>query len=413
MPQAPSLLWLLPFAAQLLAIALLPLGAPHWWESNLRKLALSAALSIPVLAFYGIHQPEALAHTAREYFSFVVVLAGLFVVAGGVLLEGDLEATPTTNLALLATGGILASVIGTTGASMLLIRPLLSTNQQRRHVAHTVVFFIFIVSNIGGCLTPLGDPPLFLGYLRGVPFTWTLRLFPEWLFTSLALLGIYAVWDTRLYRREPPERVRLDRQQVRPLTIAGSHNLGLLVLLIAAIAWLQSPWRELAVAVVALLSWRFTSPRIHIDNRLSLHPIAEVAAIFAGIFVTMLPALDVLAAYSDRMTLSTPWHYFWTTGTLSAWLDNAPTYLTFLTLAQSQGLTNEVVGIPHDVLTGISLGAVMMGAMTYIGNAPNLMVRSVAESQGVRMPSFGGFLLYSGAVLLPLFLILSLLFLRC
>ncbi len=408
----PSLIWIAPFAALLAVLALVPLVAAEWWESNGRKLLVSAVLSAPILVLYLMHDPEALEHAAIEYVSFVVLIGGLFFVAGGVMLEGDLEATPLTNATFLALGALLASAIGTTGASMLLIRPLLSTNKERRFVVHTLVFFIFIVANVGGCLTALGDPPLFLGYLRGVPFLWTLRLWPAWLFATGTLLAIYFVWDTVLHQREPPERIRLDRATIKPLHIGGAHNLALIVAVVAATVLLPSPWRELGTLAIVLVSWRTTSTHLYHANRFSLHPILEVAAVFVGIFITMLPALALLREHGDAFTLERPWQYFWATGLLSTFLDNTPTYLTFLTLGQSQGLANDVVGVPHGVLTGISLGAVMMGANSYLGNGPNFMVRAIAEQRGIKMPSFGAFMLYSTAVVIPVFVALSWLFLR-
>lgn len=408
----PSYLWVVPFGGLLLCLALIPLFAPTWWESNLRKLLISVAFGAPVLALYLLRDPTAVEHAAIEYVSFVVLIGGLFFVAGGVLLEGDLEATPLTNVTFLGLGALLASAIGTTGASMLLIRPLLSTNKERRYTVHTVVFFIFVVSNAGGCLTALGDPPLFIGYLRGVPFTWTFRLWPAWLFMMSSLLAIYFIWDTIVHRREPPERIRLDRATIKPLHIGGAHNLGLILAVVVVTVLLPSPWREIATAIIVLVSWQTTSAHLYHVNRFSLHPILEVVVVFAGIFVTMLPALALLRAHGAALTLEHPWQYFWVTGLLSTFLDNTPTYLTFLTLAQSQSLIDEVVGVPHNVLAGISLGAVMMGANSYLGNGPNFMVRAIAEHRGVKMPSFGGFMLYSGAVVLPLFLALSVLFLR-
>jgi Na+/H+ antiporter NhaD/arsenite permease-like protein len=408
----PPLLSVVPFFCLLLTLAVCPLLAPVWWQSNTHKLLVSLVLSAPIIALYLTHRPAALVEIGPEYLSFVILIGGLFFVAGGVLLEGDLEATPLTNLTFLAIGALLASAIGTTGASILLIRPLLSTNKERRHVAHTIVFFIFVVSNIGGCLMALGDPPLFLGYLRGVPFSWTLRLWPEWLFATGALLAVYFVWDTKLHLQEPPERIRLDRTKIKPLRIGGAHNLALLVAVVLVTISLPSPWREAATVVIAITSWRTTSPHLYHANRVSLHPILEVITVFVGIFVTMLPALALLRSHGEVLTLRAPWQHFWATGLVSTFLDNTPSYLTFLTLAQSQHLASEVVGVPHRVLAGVSLGAVMMGANSYLGNGPNFMVRAIAEHRGVRMPSFGGFMLYSLAVLLPLFCLLSFVFLR-
>ena len=408
----PAAAWALPFAGLLLAIAILPLAAPHFWDSNLRKLAVAGALALPVLSLYAQVRPGALGHAASDYVSFIVLLGGLFVISGGILLEGDLQATTRTNAFLLGAGALFASFIGTTGASMLLIRPLLQTNRERKRVAHTVVFFIFLVSNIGGCLTPLGDPPLFLGYLAGVPFAWTLRLLPEWLFTVVLVLAVYVVWDRRERAREAAADLKRDFYEVRPLRIAGKDNLVLLAGVLAAVALLQAPWRELVILGLAWLSYSRTDRALHEANRFTFRPILEVAALFAGIFVTMLPALDLLRARGAELGVREPWQFFWASGMLSSFLDNAPTYLTFLALARGLGLTPEVAGVPHEILRAISLGSVFMGANSYIGNGPNFMVRAIAEERGVRMPSFGGYMVYSGAVLLPIFAIVTLVFFR-
>jgi len=342
--------------------------------------------------------------------SFIVLLGGLFVISGGIFMEGDLEATPGTNAAFLGLGALIASFIGTTGASMLLVRPLLQTNRERKHVAHTVVFFIFLVSNIGGCLTPLGDPPLFLGYLIGVPFLWTLRLFVPWLFTVALVLAVYVIWDRRAHARERPSDLERDAREVRPLRVAGKLNLALLGGVLAAVALLPAPWREAAIVALALVSLAVTDRDLRQANHFTFHPILEVAALFAGIFATMLPALHILQARGAELGVREPWHFFWATGALSSFLDNAPTYLTFLALARSLGLPAEVAGVPHSLLAAISLGAVFMGANTYIGNGPNFMVRSIAEQRGVKMPSFGGYMLYSGAVLIPVFVLVTVVF---
>lgn len=408
----PSLAWALPFAGLLLSIAVLPLAAPRFWESNLRKLGVAAVLAAPVVVLYLRAHPQALVHAAADYVSFIVLLGGLFVISGGILLEGDLEATPRTNTTLLGAGAVLASFVGTTGASMVLIRPLLQTNRERKHVAHTVVFFIFLVSNIGGCLTPLGDPPLFLGYLLGVPFTWTFRLFVPWLFTTALVLGIYFLWDRRAHAREAKADLKRDFYEVRRLRVAGRENVLLLAGVLASVAFLDAPWRELAIVGLTLFSWLRTDPGLHKANRFTFHPILEVAALFAGIFATMLPALHILQARGAELGVREPWQFFWATGALSSFLDNAPTYLTFLALARGLHLPAEVVGVPNALLAAISLGAVFMGANTYIGNGPNFMVRSIAEERGVKMPSFGGYMLYSGGVLLPVFVLVTLVFFR-
>jgi Na+/H+ antiporter NhaD/arsenite permease-like protein len=403
----PAVAWVVPFATLLLGIAVLPLLAPHFWESNLRKLGVAVLLGLPVVALYLRHDPAALVHTGAEYLSFMVLLGSLYVISGGVHMDGDLRATPAVNTAFLGLGALFASFVGTTGASMLLIRPLLHTNSERRHVTHTVVFFIFLVSNIGGCLTPLGDPPLFLGYLQGVPFIWTFRLAPAWFATIVVLLAVYLVWDTRAYARESLRDRRLDQADVVPLRVDGKENLVLLGGIVAAAAFLEAPLRESAMIALAGVSLLRTPQALRRANHFSYHPILEVAVVFVGIFATMIPALDLLRARGGELGVHEPWQFFWATGGLSAFLDNAPTYLTFLALGQGQGLAAEVVGVPHRILTAISLGAVFMGANTYIGNGPNFMVRSIAEARGVRMPSFGGYMLYSGSVLLPVFLVVT------
>jgi Na+/H+ antiporter NhaD/arsenite permease-like protein len=408
----PALPWVLPFVAMLLSISLLPLFAPRFWGSNLRKLAVAAALALPVLALYLGAHPAALWRTAEDYVSFIVLLGSLFVISGGIVLEGDLRATPRNNAAFLGAGALLASLVGTTGASMLLIRPLLQSNQERRHVWHTAVFFIFLVSNVGGCLTPLGDPPLFLGYLQGVPFAWTLRLLPEWAFATGAILLVYYAWDRRTFAREAVEDLLRDRMETRPLRLSGKENLAFLLVVVMGVALLRAPWREGTLLALAVLSWLRTKRGVREANRFTFQPILEVAAVFAGIFGTMLPALDLLRAHGARLGVREPWQFFWAAGGLSSFLDNAPTYLTFLALAQGQGQASQVAGVSHEVLRAISLGAVFMGANTYIGNGPNFMVRAIAEERGVRMPSFGGYMITSATVLVPIFVLVTLVFLR-
>jgi Na+/H+ antiporter NhaD/arsenite permease-like protein len=398
--------------AMLLAIAVCPLWVPHWWEPNRNKFIVAAALGLPVLAVYGVNHPAVLLHTAEDYVSFIVLLAGLFVVSGGILLRGDLVATPITNTGFLALGGIMASFVGTTGASMLLVRPLVQTNSERTRVKHTVVFFIFIVSNVGGMLTPLGDPPLFLGYLAGVPFTWTFRLWPQWGLMLVVLLAVFFVYDSVQFAREPLAAIRRDRSRIEPLRLRGGLNVAWLVAVVLAVAFLHAPWRELAIVALAAVSLALTPRRIRHDNGFSAGPMIEVAVLFAGIFLTMIPALELLRLRGDELGVRAPWQFFWATGALSSFLDNAPTYLTFLALAQGLRLPADVVGVPAGILAAISVGAVAMGANTYIGNAPNFMVKAIAEEAGVKMPSFFGYMLYSGAILLPLFVVVTLVFFR-
>jgi Na+/H+ antiporter NhaD/arsenite permease-like protein len=400
----------LPFVAMLLAIAICPLAVPHWWESNRNKAIVGGALGLPVLALYLARKPGALLKVGEEYVSFIILLAALFVISGGILLRGDLEATPITNTGFLALGSVLASFIGTTGASMLLIRPLLQTNRERTRIKHTVIFFIFLVSNIGGMLTPLGDPPLFLGYLIGVPFAWTFRLFPHWAFLVGVVLAVYFVWETRAHSREPIAALSRDRTHVQPLRVLGVENGLYLAGVILCVAFLHEPLREIGMIALAALSlWR-TPTEIRQANGFTYYPIIEVAVLFAGIFLTMIPALELLKTRGGELGVREPWQFFWMAGSLSSFLDNAPTYLTFLALGQGLGLPAEVVGVPEAILAAISVGAVAMGANSYIGNAPNFMVKSIAEEAKVRMPSFFGYMLYSCGVLVPIFLVATFLF---
>jgi Na+/H+ antiporter NhaD/arsenite permease-like protein len=404
---APPLISVVPFVLMLLGIATLPLAAPHFWELNRNKAVISIVLGAPVAVWTAIQIPLELAHVVRDYVAFVLLLGSLYVIAGGIHLSGDLRATPWVNVRFLGFGAILANFVGTTGASMLLIGPVLRTNRERRYVVHTVVFFIFLVSNIGGSLTPLGDPPLFLGYLNGVPFLWTLRLFPAWLAVSAVLLMIYWLWDRRMYRREKPRAVAEDRRQIEPLKLHGTRNFLPLGGIVLAVALLPPGWREAVMAVLAALSLYWTPRHVRTANHFSWAPIIEVAVLFAGIFATMIPVLDLLRARGGDLGVTEPWQFFWATGLLSSFLDNAPTYLAFFSLAQGLGLPPEVAGMSHRVLLAISLGAVFMGANTYIGNGPNFMVKAIAEARGVKMPTFGGYMLYSGAVLIPIFLVVG------
>ncbi len=405
---AVPLAWVIPFVLLLLAIAVFPLFAPHFWEHNRNKGIVAAVLGLPVALWAWQTQPHALMETAHDYGAFMLLLGSLFVVAGGLYLDGDLRATPKVNCVFMLIGAVLANFVGTTGAAMLLIRPLLRTNSERKHVRHTVIFFIFIVCNVGGCLTPLGDPPLFVGYLRGVPFLWTLRLWPEWLAMNLALLAIYYVWDSRAIRKETAKALKADITNFVPLSLQGKVNLLLLAGIVPAVALAPMGTREAIMAGIALLSLALTPRGVRARNSFAWGPIIEVAVLFAGIFVTMLPALEYLREHGPELGVKTPLHFFWITGSLSSFLDNTPTYLTLLALAQSLDMPRQVAGVSHEILTAISLGAVFMGAMTYIGNGPNFMVKAIADSSGVKMPTFFGFLLYSVAILLPLLAVLSL-----
>lgn len=428
---------LVPFAFMLMAIAVLPLVAEKWFHLNRNKGIVSAVLGIPTLIYlftqFGSLGVHAAANTAEEYVSFIVLLLALFTISGGIYLTGNLVATPRTNLAFLAVGGLIASLVGTMGASMLLIRPLLRANSERTHTRHTVIFFIFAVSNVGGMLTPLGDPPLFLGFLRGVPFSWPLTLWPQWLLSLGLTLVVYLVFEIRQYRREPALAKRWDEADYVPTRIKGTINVLFFALVIATIL-LSDTWarlgdaihfhfvREVLLVVLVVLSIKLGPRGPRAANHFNWNPIIEVAVLFAGIFATMIPALALLEAHGHSIGLDHPYQYFWATGGLSAFLDNAPTYLAFTAMAQGEagvatigGLTSTqlIPGVgyaPAAFLTAISCGAVMMGALTYIGNAPNFTVKSIAEHSGLKMPSFFGYMGYSVAILVPIFVLVTAIF---
>jgi len=421
-------LWsILPFILTLLSIAVVPLVLPDWWEKNSNKLILSMVLSVPVLIVLipgGLHLLE---ESLVDYASFMVLLGALFVISGGIYIKGEFAGTPLVNTTFLAVGAVFANLIGTTGASMLLIRPYLRANHRRQRRAHLCVFFIFIVSNIGGLLTPLGDPPLFLGFLRGVPFQWTLSLVPIWLTTLVPLLIVFNLYDQYVFVREDvetPGALAEDVQPRRHLDIQGGLNLVFLLgVMLSAILSGYFGWprgvQELLMIAMAVLSWFTTPPAVHKANHFHLHPILEVAAVFLGIFITMIPALEILRSHATQLGLNAPWQYFWMSGGLSSFLDNAPTYLTFTAMASGlvgssseslAGLLQSELGVA--LLRAISVGSVFMGANSYIGNGPNFMVKSIAEHNGVKMPSFGGYLLYSGAILIPIFFMVTMIFFR-
>ena len=425
----------LPFAGLLLSIALLPLAAPHVWESNRNKGFVALSFSLPVVAYLGGVWGDAgwhhLVEKAREYVSFILLLGSLFVITGGIHVRGSLSGTPLLNTAILGIGAVLANLIGTTGASVLLIRPLLRANRPRERRVHVVVFFIFVVSNCGGLLTPLGDPPLFLGFLKGVPFEWTLGLWKPWLLVNGLLLVVFNVWDQAVLDREERERPGSQLEAVmehEPLRIEGARNFLFLLGIVATIygsgrglgsAGALWPFgvQEGLMLALALAAWFTTSPRLREANRFGFGPIVEVAALFAGIFATMTPALLLLNARAPELGLSQAWHYFWVTGSLSSFLDNAPTYLTLAAAAAGfEGIPlegrylGELLARGADaqlVLAAISCGAVFMGANTYIGNGPNFMVKAIAEEDGVAMPSFFGYMLYSVGLLIPIFVVVT------
>lgn len=437
-------LGILPFIGILGAIAVFPLlpMTHHWWENNRNRFLVAlicAALTVVYVMFESgtAAVVTTLEHAiVAEYIPFIMLLFALYVISGGINLSGDLAAHPSTNTAFLAVGALIASFVGTTGASMLLIRPLLQTNRERKHVVHTVVFFIFLVSNIGGTLLPIGDPPLFLGYLKGVPFFWTLILWKEWVLCCIALLVVYYIWDRIAYKKETKRDIVRDETQKQPLRLRGGLNflwLGGIVLAVALIVpgkpfpgfgedgFHSFPFlRELVMLAFVGLSLFTTSKGVREANKFNYAAIIEVAALFVGIFIAMQVPLAVLKVQGASLGLDSPWKFFWTTGGLSSFLDNAPTYLVFfqtanaMTHSPGEGIMALLGGdlIRVDFLVAISLGAVFMGAMSYIGNGPNFMVKSIAEQSGVKMPSFFGFMFkYSIPVLVPLFIIVTLLFL--
>jgi len=417
-------LWsVVPFVVMLLAIAVLPRVVGKHWDRNLNKAILSALLGAPVAIWTATLDPAAVVHAGGEYLAFILLLGALFVIAGGIVIRGTLAGTPGENTVVLGIGAVLASIIGTTGASMLLIRPLVRANSVRMRKAHVFVFFIFVVANGGGLLTPVGDPPLFLGYLRGVPFTWTLRLWPAWLFANGALLILFYIVDSTIFRREDLSRPGdLDRIAVEhqvPISIAGKHNFLFLagvmgVLAVGGTLDLPRIAQDAGIVLIIVLSWLTTPRTLRVENGFSWHPIAEVAALFAGIFATMIPALAILNAHGGELGLQHPWQYFWASGALSSFLDNAPTYLAFASAASGTVGTNaEDLGQllrtarGAALLAAICMGSVFMGANTYIGNGPNFMVKAIAERSGVRMPGFFGYMAYSAAILIPLFVALT------
>lgn len=430
-----------PFAGILLSIALFPLFAPMWWHHHFPKVSAAWALSF-ALPFLVIFRSDAIHEILHVYFleyvPFIILLWALFTIAGGIHVKGNVSGTPGSNTILLLIGTVIASWLGTTGASMILIRPVLRANAWRRSKVHVMVFFIFLVSNIGGSLTPLGDPPLFLGFLLGVPFFWTMSLLPEMSFVAITLLIVFYVVDRFLYRKEePPE----DNERT-PLRIEGAHNIILLIGVIGFVL-MSGKWdigemtilgihlarvnvlRDLLLFLLGVTSLRVTREAIHKANEFSWFPIKEVAVLFAGIFMTIIPAIAILKAGEEGAlgflisALETPAHYFWVTGSLSSLLDNAPSYLTFFNSLLGKFFvdvpSNEAVPMLVEqqalYLIAISLGAVFWGALTYIGNAPNFMVRSIAEEAGVKMPSFFGYMFkYSIPILIPLFVVLHIVF---
>lgn len=446
---------IIPFAGMLLSIAIFPLVKAEWWERHQLLVSLAWALLflVPFALAYGAEvTAEQLAEVIiGDYIPFIVLLMGLYVVAGGIHIGGTIAGTTRNNVIILLIGSFLASWVGTTGAAMLLIRPLLRANLWRRHRAHVVIFFIFLVANAGGCLTPLGDPPLFLGYLRGVPFFWTLQhIWPLLLVNVVLLIGLFVAVDRHFMRKEGRENYRqlelLTRADDRvPIHLQGWHNLFFLLIIIVGVILnglipqletfidagtgrtfgidvfgahigLEYVAQISLICLAMVLSWLTTSTDDRSRNNFEWAPIAEVARLFIGIFVTMIPALAILRAYGGSLGLDSPLGFFWATGALSSFLDNSPTYVVFLTTAGALGtdaagaVVTTIGTVDPSILLAISAGAVFMGAVTYIGNAPNFMVKSIAEGAGVRMPSFFGYVGWALAFLIPVFAVDSLLF---
>jgi len=478
----------------LLSIAIAPLVNPHFWEKNLWWISLfvfTVPMMSAIIVYLGPELKSMAFEKVEEYISFILLLTSLFVISGGIHISGTLNGNPTQNTIFLFTGGVIASIIGTTGASMLLIRPIIRANREREHKAHIIIFFIFIVSNIGGVLTPLGDPPLFLGYLQGVPFEWTMNLFPEWFFATGVLLIVFYFYDRKKYDyerkhnglHEPYSYVDsigsvkkemdslLDMLQVdqiqekkkisltllrkveesvafasaelekhlkkiaseakEPIRFGGKLNFILLAGVVASIYFqgsllkrLPGIWpafgpQEASMILLTLISLKITPmhSNIRIENGFSFGPIKEVAFLFSAIFATMIPALYILEHQGAHMGITKGWQFFWSSGILSSFLDNAPTYLTFLSVGKSLAVTNDLGftltdggNVNYTILKAISCGSVFMGANSYIGNGPNFMVKAIAESHNIKMPSFFGYMAYSGIILLSLFFVMTFIF---
>ena len=422
------LISLLPFVLMLLSIAVFPLFWNHWWEKNRNKLIVAVILSIPIIIFLLVSglSLKLIETMVFDYLPFIILLGSLFTITGGIYLTGDIEAKPIINTLFLGIGALLASIMGTTGAAMLLIRPIIQTNKERDLKVHTILFFIGIVANCGGLLTPLGDPPLFMMYLRGAPFTWFINLFPEWLVTNVILLLIYFFVDLHYYKKEKPEAIFLDRTNIRPIKIQGKLNFVWLIGVVLAVAFLNEQYismihrneyykfiREAVIVSMAILSLLLTSHITRISNNFTWEPIKEVAYLFFGIFITMVPCILYLEYNAKHLGINFAHQFYYTSGMLSSVLDNTPTAVTFYSLALGLGrqTAEMVAGIPYELMKAISIGAVFFGSMTYIGNGPNFMVKSVAEENNIKMPDFFRYIFkFSLIVLLPVFILIQLLF---
>jgi len=445
-----ELLLCIPFAGLLLSIAVMPLIKGEWWESH-QPLVVGFWILLMLVPFAFVYGPHKAAETVLEctvndYLTFIVLLFGLFCVSGNITMEGDFAGSPRINVGLLALGTFLASCIGTTGASMLMVRPVIKMNSWRKRKSHIMVFFIFMVSNMGGCLTPIGDPPLLMGFMRGVPFFWSMHLFPVLIFNMAILLFVFYHLDKWAYRKDIARGRKPDISKPgTEFSIDGLHNIVFLVMIVAAVILSgvlpgMSAFQDAAgnvrgihifgevtltfpamieivlILLAAWLSFKTTKSEIRRRNHFTWGAIKEVAVLFIGIFITMQPALMLLKAVGPELGVTEPFQMFWATGTLSSFLDNTPTYLVFLTTAGTlgftQGIATSLGTVPQKVLSAVSCGAVFMGANTYIGNAPNFMVKSISDENGVNMPSFFGYMLWSLVFLVPVFVIDTLVFFR-
>lgn len=416
-----ELLWVLPFVMLLAGIAVLPLMAKHWWEKNFIFVSTAASLLVVFRYIFLLNNTQPLVYTGLEYFSFIVLIGSLFVVSGGIHINVKGEATPGVNSLFLLVGAILANFLGTTGASMVLIRPWIRMNKYRLS-AHHIVFFIFIISNVGGGLTPIGDPPLFLGFLEGVPFFWVLKnVWPIWLLVVVALVGIFLIIDTLNFQRAPVN-IRKKETAHEEWKFNGMPNLIFLAMIIGAV-FVDHPrfLREGAMILAAILSYCTTPKAVHESNDFNFGPIKEVAILFAGIFMTMIPALAWLEKHAAQLGINSPGQFFWGSGVLSSVLDNAPTYLNFLSAAKglpgagvvTHGNFSAFLLNKADYIRAISVGSVFFGAVTYIGNGPNFLVKAIADQAKAKTPSFFGyFFRYSLPILIPIFFVVWVIFFK-
>lgn len=422
------LISLLPFILMLGSIAIFPLFWNHFWEKNRNKLIISVVLSIPIILFliYSGNFHRLYETLVFDYIPFIILLGSLFTITGGIYLTGDIEAKPSINTLFLAIGAVLASFMGTTGAAMLLIRPIIQTNKERKFKVHTILFFIGIVANCGGLLTPLGDPPLFMMYLRGAPFTWFFKLGTEWLVTNALLLLVYYFVDVHFHKKETPEALYRDMANIKPIKIQGKLNFIWLIGVVLAVAFINEQYlpfigfnpyfrflREIVILGMGGLSLLFTTHLLRVSNNFTWGPIEEVAYLFFGIFITMVPCLLYLELNAKTLGVNLPHQFYYYSGMLSSFLDNTPTAVTFHSLAMGLGQTTGsiVAGIPEEILKAICTASVFFGSMTYIGNGPNFMVKAVAEDNNIKMPHFFSYMYkFSLIVLLPIFIIVQLLF---